>query len=68
MSPALAPPPFSVLANAAPPRQRGFAAPIPPPAVLSAATDGEIKTTRQWFVAATPYVAKLRSEGEPAIG
>ena len=46
MSPALAPPPFSVLANAAPPRQRGFAAPIPPPAPTIAATDGEIKTKR----------------------
>ena len=50
MSPALAPPPFSVLANAAPPRQRGFAAPIPPPAPTIAATDGEIETTGYYRV------------------
>ena len=56
MSPALAPPPFSVLANAAPPRQRGFAAPIPPPAPTIAATDGEIETKRYYRVTESFYI------------
>ena len=59
MSPALAPPPFSVLANAAPPRQRGFAAPIPPPAPTIAATDGEIETTGYYRVTQVICVFKL---------
>ena len=59
MSPALAPPPFSVLANAAPPRQRGFAAPIPPPAPTIAATDGEIETTGYYRVTKNEYKYKI---------